>query len=424
MSATPAPVSDGPHTRAVGARTGAFFTAHGRTVFAVCRAILRDADEAADATQATFLSAHEALLKGAEIRDPGAWLATIARNECRGRVQRRQGRPLPLRVEEFAGSITTEDDVERRATVSHLRAAIADLPEQQREAVVLRDLYGLRYGEIGAALGVSLPSVEALLFRARRTLRVRLRPLGAVLVVPPAVREGVAQAVPWFAQKGGPAAAVPAAAGVGMVAKFSGLLAAKIAVGAAVVGITGSTVTDRGVPARPVDRSATIPHHAPAVWRSAVSPRSSTSTGVADSVAADPRRSPADRAEGEAAAALVPPGGRSTTEDTPLRTSATTPGVDASVVEPVPRTVDALRVSPVRTTIDTRRAVSEPAGTRLASAPEKREAAVATPRHTEVAPVPGDAVTTTTGTAVGADEVDQAEATRTDPSSEPASHRP
>lgn len=233
---------DGPNSGAVGVRTGALFTAHGRMVFSVCRAILLDADEAEDATQATFLSAHEALLGGATIRDAGAWLATIARNECRSRLRSRGSEALPLREEWVTSSRATDDDVERRTTVEHLRGAIATLPEKQREAVVLRDLYGLHYVEIGLALGVSRPSVEALLFRARRTLRARLRSVaGSALAVPGAVREGLAQAVPWLGPS--PAGTLGASgAGVGIAAKVAWPVAVKLAAGAIAVGVTGNAL--------------------------------------------------------------------------------------------------------------------------------------------------------------------------------------
>jgi RNA polymerase sigma factor (sigma-70 family) len=211
-------------------------------VFAVCRTILRDVSEAEDATQQTFLSAHEALLNGTAIRDPGAWLAMIARNECRGRMRSRVTEPLPLREECVPSSLTTDADVERRANAEHLRVAIASLPEKQREAVILRDLYGLRYSEIGLALGLTRPSVEALLFRARRTLRVRLRPIaGGALVVPAAVREGLAQAIPWFGTGlGGTLGA--SALGVDIAAKLAGSITVKIATGAVAVAVTGSAL--------------------------------------------------------------------------------------------------------------------------------------------------------------------------------------
>src|SRR5207253_2747913 len=49
------------------------------------------------------------------------------------------------------------------------------LPQHQRDAVILREVSGLSYQELGALLGVTRPAVESLLFRARGQLRERLR---------------------------------------------------------------------------------------------------------------------------------------------------------------------------------------------------------------------------------------------------------
>jgi DNA-directed RNA polymerase specialized sigma24 family protein len=63
-------------------------------VLGLCRVLLRHRQEAEDAVQQTFLSAYRSLLNGVEPRYPAAWLATIARNECRGRIEARMREPL------------------------------------------------------------------------------------------------------------------------------------------------------------------------------------------------------------------------------------------------------------------------------------------------------------------------------------------
>ena len=212
-----------PPEEAVGARTRALFERHGRMVLGLCRVLLRDSFEAEDAAQQTFVNAHRALLAGARVRDDAAWLAAIARNECRARIVQRMRQPLALSYDdlvEVAGTAATEEPAELS---DDLRRALAELPERQREAVVLRDVYGLRYREVGAALGLSRPAVESLLFRARRRLRVRLRPAAGVLVLPVALRESLAQALPGFAAAGGGSAAVGGAAGAtGLMVKVGG----------------------------------------------------------------------------------------------------------------------------------------------------------------------------------------------------------
>ncbi len=200
MAVDPIRSAGDPQTRVAGAQTAELFEEHSRMVYGLCRALLRDPDDADDATQATFVSAYRSLLGGGVVREPAAWLATIARNECTARGHARMREPLPLLDADLRHTQGPEDELERRAVIEELQKAIAELPEKQREAVVLRDLYGLRYTEVGAALGMSVASVESLLFRARRSLRVSLKPLASgALTVPIAVREGIAQALPAFA---------------------------------------------------------------------------------------------------------------------------------------------------------------------------------------------------------------------------------
>jgi DNA-directed RNA polymerase specialized sigma24 family protein len=85
---------------AAGEQLSELFEEHGRMVFGLCRLLLRDADEAEDAAQQVFLSAHRSMLGGTEPREPAAWLATIARNECHTRIRGRMATPLALVVDD------------------------------------------------------------------------------------------------------------------------------------------------------------------------------------------------------------------------------------------------------------------------------------------------------------------------------------
>lgn len=220
--------------------------------YGICRAMLRDVHEAEDATQQAFLSAYRALLGGARVRDSGSWIATIARNECRARISAGMRAPLSASDDALAEVPHGVDDVERRMQSGELRAALAELPERQREAVVLRYVYGLRYGEVAKALDLSRPATEALLFRARRAMRVRLRHVvGTALVVPLAVREELALAIPGFGSQAASSAAAAGLAG-GVLAKLaSAPAAAKLAtatVAISTVGAVGVVESDRPAP--------------------------------------------------------------------------------------------------------------------------------------------------------------------------------
>jgi RNA polymerase sigma factor (sigma-70 family) len=208
-----------PH-RAAAARTEELYAQFGRTVGGVCRALLRDAAEAEDATQQTFLSAHRALLNGSRPREPAAWLAAIARNECWARVRARMREPLPSDALEthVSGASDPVAEALRRADLAALWKAIDALPPVQRDALLLREFGGLSYQELAAALSVSEPAVESLLFRARRRLRVQLRAAPAALTGASWL-EALARLV---AGGGAPAAAKVAALCVGAAALGSG----------------------------------------------------------------------------------------------------------------------------------------------------------------------------------------------------------
>lgn len=150
------------------------YAAHARLVRSVCRSLLRDREEADDALQQTFLSAQRALANGSSPREPAAWLATIARNECFARVRERMREPLPVDAEPTEFGADAYAAAVSRYEVATLREALADLPRAQREAILLRELRGLSYDEVARALSVTTAAVESLIFRARRTLQGRL----------------------------------------------------------------------------------------------------------------------------------------------------------------------------------------------------------------------------------------------------------
>lgn len=171
-----------PDERVARARTEEYYECHARMVGGLCLALLRDRTEAEDATQQVFLSAYRALLGGSEPREPPAWLATIARNECRARMRSRTREPIADADPETAPSPADPlAEAIRRADLTAMWAAVEQLPRQQRDALLLRVFGGLSYDELAAALSVTTPAVESLLFRARRSLRARLEPVYGAL---------------------------------------------------------------------------------------------------------------------------------------------------------------------------------------------------------------------------------------------------
>ncbi len=244
-SGAPARAANSLDRAAAGACLAELFARHRATVLGLCRVLLRDRQEAEDAAQQTFLSAYRSLLGGTEPRHPAAWLATIARNECWGRIQRRMREPLP--------SIEADGDVPdpvvaaaSRADLGELWRAIGELPDKQKEALLLREFSGLSYSELATALAVSEPAVESLLFRARQALRVRLQPAyGLVASFAPlaAIRLALRRAVSNAPDLSG-------AGGIGRIAAAPAV--AKVAAGAAAIVAAGGAVAvvEQDYPAR------------------------------------------------------------------------------------------------------------------------------------------------------------------------------
>ena len=119
-SAPEEPHHGGRSQRAAAAWSERLYAAHYRMVFGLCRALLRNTPEAEDAAQQVFLSAHRSLLNGAEPREPAAWLATIARNECWARIRGRMREPLAVDAADAVGGVDPVYEAIRRADLAAL----------------------------------------------------------------------------------------------------------------------------------------------------------------------------------------------------------------------------------------------------------------------------------------------------------------
>lgn len=211
-----------------GERLGALYEKHGRMVLGLCRIIVYDPQDAEDAAQQTFLLAYRAMLDGTNPRDPAAWLGTIARNECRSRMRARTDAPAPFPDHVPAGPDPC-DVASEKEDVRAVLLALSELSERQRQAVVLRSVYGLSYREVAKALGTSVASVETLIFRGRRRLSAAARPQIAaaqvLLVLPATPRGDLMRLIPGFetgAAAAGVAGAGTAAAGLGIAGAIAG----------------------------------------------------------------------------------------------------------------------------------------------------------------------------------------------------------
>ena len=132
-----------------------------------------DAALADDLTQDAII---KALRNSAQLRDARAldkWLFGILTNCWRDHF-RRQRPTEDLDNMVLVDNITPEDNHAQQHIVKHVRAAISQLPEGQRQAVTLVDLEGFSYAEVADILGIPIGTVMSRLCRARKRLALDL----------------------------------------------------------------------------------------------------------------------------------------------------------------------------------------------------------------------------------------------------------
>ena len=159
-------------------------------IYALLIRLTQDAEEAADLTQETFLSALKSIEKFRGEADLKTWLIRIAINESRNRFRwwkrRRREKTISLDMP-FGASETPlsdslsshlsnpEETILQQEREKHLTKALSDLPSIFREAVVLCDIEDLSYEEIAVALDINIGTVKSRIARGREELRKKLR---------------------------------------------------------------------------------------------------------------------------------------------------------------------------------------------------------------------------------------------------------
>ena len=150
---------------------------------------IRDFSEAEDLAQNVFVQVFKSAHRYEASAKFATWLFTIARNLCLNEVRRRsrhQAESLdasqavhedqPVRQYEDVKNAAPPDAVLRTELEDKIAQALADLPENQRTAIVLCQQDELSYEEIAEVLGTTLSATKSLIHRGRETLKQRLKP--------------------------------------------------------------------------------------------------------------------------------------------------------------------------------------------------------------------------------------------------------
>jgi RNA polymerase sigma-70 factor, ECF subfamily len=141
------------------------------------RSLTRDAARAEDLLQETFLQVHRVRHTFDRVRPAKPWLYAIARNvflmdrRAAGRRRRHEGI-----AEEELPDVPVPPEVESLADRDAVRRALARIPADRREALLLHHAAGLSFREVGAVLGVTAGAAKLRAHRAAAELRAILRP--------------------------------------------------------------------------------------------------------------------------------------------------------------------------------------------------------------------------------------------------------
>ena len=151
--------------------------------------MLRDATEAEDISQAVFVQVFKSANRYQVASKFSTWLFTIARNLCLNEIRRRSRHPAdsldashpiydaqPAQQYEDRRTFSPPERLLHGELEEKIEQALAELPENQRTAILLCRGDELSYEDIAKVLGVSLSATKSLIHRGREALKQKLKP--------------------------------------------------------------------------------------------------------------------------------------------------------------------------------------------------------------------------------------------------------
>ena len=148
--------------------------AHERQVLGVALRLTGNLADAQDAAQEVFIRLHRS--RSALGQEVGAWLYRVTVNVCSDMARRRKVRNVVSLDRDYQAREPGPDaQAAQRTDRERIAAALGQLPERERAALVLRELEGLSTGEVAEALGSTESTVRVQISKARLKLRELLR---------------------------------------------------------------------------------------------------------------------------------------------------------------------------------------------------------------------------------------------------------
>ena len=174
----------------------ALVSAYEGKIYNLALRYLGNREDAMDASQEVFLRVFRFLPGFQEESGFSTWIYRIGVNVCKDMLVKRNKRnelslELPDDEDDYRTVEVSDERYDPQAIVEQsdlresLASAIAELPQQQREMIVLRDIQGLSYEEIGQVLCLESGTVKSRLSRARENLRKKLLQSGNIFGASP-----------------------------------------------------------------------------------------------------------------------------------------------------------------------------------------------------------------------------------------------
>ena len=152
-----------------------------RQVYAVCFHMMGSREDAQDCAQEAMLRAYRAFDSFRRDASFATWITRIAMNVCTDALRKRRQVVSLDAIREEQGFDPPDPGpgayarLEEKERMRILRAGIDKLPEDMRQMIVLRDMRGMNYDEIGEALDLPLGTVKSRISRAREKLKQILK---------------------------------------------------------------------------------------------------------------------------------------------------------------------------------------------------------------------------------------------------------
>jgi RNA polymerase sigma-70 factor (ECF subfamily) len=159
-----------------------------RQIYALAYRMLGRDEDASDICQETFLSAYRNLAKFRKEAKFSSWLYRIALNCCHTRLRSNRSGELSLEQEledhGFEPATNTEhlnEGLQREETKDVVRRALAGLPPEMRQVIVMKEYQGMKFHEIAKALDIPISTVKTRAYTGLEQLNQRLNHLRNVL---------------------------------------------------------------------------------------------------------------------------------------------------------------------------------------------------------------------------------------------------